>query len=145
MIQKERKDYEREIQQQRLQLQQQIQASQEFQRPISQNDNESKESLDLPVLSRQSTQNTLESIPSIRNMPTVTRQSSQMSIPSISSGFNTNFNDDSVDPGTQTLVVLTTTPDTLMVTIPVTTIPVMVMSMDSHPVIIVMKPPLEMQ
>lgn len=99
LIQKERKDYEREIQQQRLQLQQQIQASQEFQRPISQNDNESKESLDLPVLSRQSTQNTLESIPSIRNMPTVTRQSSQMSIPSISSGFNTNFNDDSVDPG----------------------------------------------
>lgn len=98
MIQKERKEYERETQQQRLQLQQQIQSSQELQRPISQIDNESKESLDLPVLSRQSTQNTLESIPSMRSMPAVTKQTSQLSIPSISSGFISNFTDDSVDP-----------------------------------------------
>ncbi|GAV26878.1 hypothetical protein PMKS-000339 [Pichia membranifaciens] len=98
MIQKERRDYDREIQQQRMQLQQQIQASQELQRPVSQIDNESRDSLDLPVLSRQSTQNTLESIPSMRSMPVVTKQTSQLSTPSISSGLISSFTDDSIDP-----------------------------------------------
>lgn len=40
----------------------------------------SKSSLEMPALSRQTTQNTLESIPSSRSMPVISRQTSQLSI-----------------------------------------------------------------
>jgi len=42
---------------------------------------ESKDSLDMPSLSRQNTQNTLESIPSTRSLPVLSKQTSQISIP----------------------------------------------------------------
>lgn len=100
LLLKEKREYEINIHNQQVQLQQQIYQSQqqaEGDNQINDYINESKESFDLS-LSRQNTQNTLESVPSIRSMPALTKQTSQISI---SNGepriINTNM-DDSIDP-----------------------------------------------
>jgi hypothetical protein len=106
LLQKEKKEYDLFIHNQQIHLQQQILQSQESNINASDQDftqfDESKESLDLS-LSRQNTQNTLESIPSIRSTLTLTRQTSQISISHGSPKITTTTIDDSIDPFTLSL------------------------------------------
>lgn len=93
---KEKKDYILGIQQQQQQLQQQILQADELY-----SDTESRDSFDMPALSRQTTQNTFESVHSTRsNMPVISKQTSQISIASVSTGYTNvhNYNDESIDP-----------------------------------------------
>lgn len=113
LLLKERKEYDSNLQYQHFQSQQQIQNTpqqQQFQHNSTESNRasqdlyeyieKSKESFEMPVLSRQTTQNTLESIPSIRSMPALTKQTSQISISNNSpkSMANVTVSDDSIDP-----------------------------------------------
>lgn len=58
----------------------------------------SKDSLDFPPISRQNTQTTLDSIPSVRSMPALTRQTSQISISNASPKIGNGAFENSIDP-----------------------------------------------
>lgn len=106
LIEEEKKEYNLKIQNQmQAQSYQQQQEKHQHQQQVSSTDPwqtpnyiESRESVDMPSLSRQSTQNTLESIPSIRNMPPLSKQNSQISISNASPRLSNAFSDDGIDP-----------------------------------------------